>query len=1272
MKRWTKLLLAAALLFSVVSASAETDTPSAHPQQRALLTTPETLVSLSPDDYVVTAGFVYYSQSCQSPLDATLNRRPTRADRTTQMRYVAVNGGSCFRSANPPVFVSMTADEDGVYYYNRDSGFIEMQHTHDPTGTRVALVSTQQPLSNLEVFGDYLYWASYDNTIRRVPKTGGSVTTIANTTGAPTDVEPSNFTISWSDDAGLRSVSAGCNFPCTTINTISSLPSKQIRVSKLLPISTYFVSTENGQDSIRHHSCQLTFPFTCSTETWYTAPANNFIRDFLLADGSVYWLEAFPGETRLRRMPIGGGTIEDLQLNMNVLVNRLFHDEIGIYFQYSGTISRLLYTATAIERDLAVDAWEVTQSVQRLANDVPLIARKPTFVRVYGRQNAGPDAQVVDAVLHGSRNGSPLPGSPLQPFYGREGLSVGGTYDRGDRDAGWLFQLPDSWITSGTINLRAVVDPLDIYNDSDRSDNEMQGNFTFDDEPEACLIHMPVRTNHPRPSLGDPNVPQMLDRYVQLWPIPGVRTFWQSEPIEELEVCWAGPFPYPCFGPLELDQGWGITNGPPDKDKAMGSLILRTTISDDPNICDDTDASTHYSGMVNPSAGGPSGYANYVFHSSYTKNPWGGSAPTTNAWRWPTRASTLAQETAHNYWREHVDCGNPGGVDNNYPYPTCQLDNQGNSNHYGFDVQTRTPIAPTVASDFMSYNPTSGQNPQWIGKWVSDYTYEALKDKFGRSTPRTSADRFPEAATAVAQAEEIVFISGMIDPNFDRGELGYAHVMSNDALSRGVREKWVTHAAPEFSAENLAGEPHIHADGSTHYHSREVLMEYHVRLIGTDDAVLVDHHVGLLPPDNHGEVEQYAPFVATFPAPSAEVARIELLSNNKVLASLSPGTAKPSLAIDFPTGGETFDSDLTIKWQAGDADKDDFLRYHVHYSPDNGQNWYALASDYVSNPLDPAVTLTLNDMSAVPSSADNNTGLLRITATDGYNTVTQTSSPFTIVNRAPTVEIIAPHENVWFSADSTIPLRAIARDIEDGTLSGSALAWTVGGVSYGTGSEQNVAGLRPGDYTVEVTATDSQGDQDSAQTTLHIDDLSVPFGGFPLHDGYCDDAVYEGGTTVRLEPYSDGSQASVTMLQTSSALYVCFTGLPYATGINPSSAGFHVDVDNSGHSTPQADDYFFQVREDGTPITQIGNGSSYTTDGSHWSCRTGSGDERPLVGRNAHRCQHDWGHRAYCWHQRCSLLGDRSGRRLPLALCRWLERTAHMGDSPTRTNPATD
>ncbi len=383
----------------------------------------------------------------------------------------------------------------------------------------------------------------------------------------------------------------------------------------------------------------------------------------------------------------------------------------------------LSLNASPIVRDFRAEGFEVTQAIQNLANDIALVAKKTTYVRAYATQIAGPSTPNVEVRLLGTVGGLALPGSPLKPVNGIRGLVNGASFDRARLDDGWYFLLPPSWTASGTISLTLQVDPRLIHSDPNRTDNVLSDTVIFQNQPPVCVMTVPVRTHTALPSVYDPNVGAMVSHFNRRWPVPDTWIFRDTEPVAELEVCWYGPVPYPCFGPYELEDGWGLTNGIPDRDKVIASLWTRALLSFNPDACDDIGAPVHFMGLVHPDAnnGGADGYASTVSNQSWVQLPAHLPNPIAPGWDALRAGSTMAQELAHNYGREHVDCGDPDDVDDGYIYPPCQIADIGPANHYGFDVTTRQAIRPDGAADFMSYADRT---------WVSDYTWRGLLGNF--------------------------------------------------------------------------------------------------------------------------------------------------------------------------------------------------------------------------------------------------------------------------------------------------------------------------------------------------------------------------------------------------------------------------------------------------------------------------------------------------------------------------------------------------------------
>ena len=101
-----------------------------------------------------------------------------------------------------------------------------------------------------------------------------------------------------------------------------------------------------------------------------------------------------------------------------------------------------------------------------------------------------------------------------------------------------------------------MVDPSATYTDPNRANNEMTVGVSLPEpKPPACAIYVPVRTNNPKTSTNMPNFWDMVGRFQRLVPMPSMLNYTTSWQAEEVEVCWWGPFPHPCGGPFELNEG---------------------------------------------------------------------------------------------------------------------------------------------------------------------------------------------------------------------------------------------------------------------------------------------------------------------------------------------------------------------------------------------------------------------------------------------------------------------------------------------------------------------------------------------------------------------------------------------------------------------------------------------------------------------------------------------------------------------------------------------
>ncbi len=1172
-RQWISRIVRLGLLVALIGLP----TPQpAHAEPTGPTETPERIVAETwvnvPKEWTTGGGLLYWANRCYGGEfrgDGYLRRMPIYLG--TIRTLATVDRDNCF------TFLAMAADDSGLYYYSRDAKRIEFRPANDPENPVTVISTTRVPLGKLALDGNYIYWMdSYTveglprGNVLRVRKDGGGGVQILDAgrvnPGTGRNILVVNGMVYFLDAGGLNRMdcsSTPCTAPRVLVPGTTGRDLHYADETVFLPFfqrrySLYWVE-DTSPERIRRYHCRfvpLPLPgrWICSDSVLYTAPNNDWsIFTPLPQGGNLYFAEKYAKlnedpDGRIRRLPLGGGTAESIVVNRPYLDidPGVQVDSRYVYFMDQDVnragVYRLPLDAAAITWDLKADGLEITQAIQDLDqnpnNDVPLVANKATYVRAYARLLSGPEARNVQARLHGSRAGSPLPGSPLSPMNGVLALATAYTYDRANLDDGWLFRLPASWTQEGTITLRLEVDPQGIYDDSRPNNNRLSRTVTFHGKAPVCIVFVPVRTHGPYASLDNPNFWPMVDMAQRLWPTPAYWIYYQTEDIAEL-----GFF---SFNPYEL---------PEDNWKVLTSLNIRDFFTDDPDRCDDAGAKTHYVGMVHHSIStqGVLGVAYRNDNVAWVKFP--PESPTaSNDFDWPDAGITLAHELGHNQGRKHVDCGGPANPDPNYPYPTNQIGNVSPTGYYGFDPKTRTPIPPNRAKDYMSYC-----SPEW----TSDYTWRAIYNSLG-STGAVQATQVDETA-----AGGLVLVTGGINPTAGEGTLNYAWVYPATAMSAGMWAKW--------TAAMARNQPPQTSNAVT----------YRLRLRDPSGAVLAEQPVTLLESEDL-DTETRA-FLLTFPAPSGTVATVELVADGTVLDRRAPGTGTPTVTILQPASGETVQDELTLSWQAQDPDPEDELLFTVQYSPDNGATWFSLLTDYPAPPGADTVTLTLQNLTT-PGSRPGQ-ARIRVAASDGYHTGLATSPGFTVTNRKPRAFIASPTAEESIPADEPVLLRGAGMDVEDGGLSDSALRWRLNGQDKGTGREVVVAGLAPGDYQAQLTVTDSDGQSDTATVNFQVTTLGIPQGVPPILDGFCDDAAYGDGVSLLLAPYSDGRQAQVSLVRDGNYLWACFANMAKGTGGPTAFAGLRVDVDNSRDALAQSDDYGFFVAEDGTPFTYAADGA---------------------------------------------------------------------------------
>ncbi len=1187
----TLLPVAALLVVALYGLPAEAGSAAGlNSREAALAATPQEVLIDSFDHWTIGGGFIYTSEipSVDYPAPWRFLRRPQDGMVSRLLAYTSTLGA--------PLWAVMRADDSGVYYLNLRVSPAQLEFRAAAAANTPVAVAQVATTADLVLASDdaYYYLAESAQVSRGRRDTFGAsaISTLAGVNSLY--VDDSYLWMMNSSGVyrqGKNCVTASCPAGSQLELWANAPGGKHLR---LVDGTAYFWRNPgSGWNLYKMIGASKGYNLL------YTDATGNLDVSPVVASAThLFWVELPPsGGMRMRRMPVGGGTVETIASGStigSVDLKQLYSDAQGVLYYNGVGLYRMPFSADAVTWNLAVSGMQVVQVNQNWTfshGDVPLVGDKSTFVRVVGMLKSGTNAVGVEGVLHGTTAaGAALPGSPLRPLPHKwlPNLFRGVVPELNTTQEYWLFMLPATWDDPGSIRLKFEIDPRHIFDDPDLSDNTKGwDDIVFRNAPPLCAVFIPVHTHNPLPTIHDPWFAEAVALWRRLWPGPGVWTYQQVAPIEELELCWWGPFPYPCFGPYELDQGSDWDNWIPDADKVLLSLFDRWLISDDPDECDNRGAPVHYVGMVHALADADSnGMGSTAGNFFWARMPLASKYPDFDNWNWPWSGTTMAHEAGHNWYRNHVRCaGTEADVDSLYPYGDCTID-LWDANvpeaHWGFDARTLQFIHPQETADLMSYG-----SP----RWMSDYTYKKIMERIGTGTAlsRAAAGR-NITAPRLNQVSFAARVDGAVDLTSGEGRLNWGWVMPTAALSRSVLGKWQGLAGPDVSQSKPAG-----TSGAA------LAPTYHIRLLDARRLLISDTVFVPQPPSSEpnrpGAGSRKAIFSVTFPHPSSPVvAAVQLMRDNEVLDALTPGAAAPSLRIVQPAGLETYLSEMTIQWEAADT-AEDKLRFLVQYSPDSGTRWMTLASDLPAAKGQTTQSLTLPDLAWLPGTGSRLTGLIRIAASDGYHTTMATSQAFRVSNQPPQPTILGPAEGQTFAPDQSMNLAGMAVDAEDGNLGDSALSWQISpGGSLGTGANKALEGWRPGSYTLTLTARDSGGTERSASVRAAVANVVVPKVIVPVLDGRCGDGAYDASPRLPL-PFHNAGRGTVKLARTNTHLWVCFSGLDHIAGYT-GEVGVLVDPDRSGGTGPQSSDYAFFVLQDGSPYVRQGNGSTFSVVGS--------------------------------------------------------------------------
>ena len=443
----------------------------------------------------------------------------------------------------------------------------------------------------------------------------------------------------------------------------------------------------------------------------------------------------------------------------------------------------------------------------------------------------------------------------------------------------------------------------------------------------------------------------------------------------------------------------------------------------------------YYYGMVRPEIpGGIGGIANDI--------PGRGAASRTSAIRLgvETNREVVAHETGHMLGRRHTNTGVPGAAGappgcystatdpgTGWPFADNRIQSAAQL-EVGFDVAAGNPVAPETNFDWMSY---------CTPRWISPFTYR-------NAMTALNATQVAPAALGGAAVGEFWTVSGLLPAG---GGVQFGPLFTI-----------------ETEAETALG------SGSHHIEVRDAAGGALFTRFFTPSEPRTESVEGM-------DVDGIGVFYQLVPVQDG-AARIVLVDDEGVeIGSLEFGGVAPTVSIDQPTGGETIDGIGQLMWSISDPDSSEHWSW-VEYSSDGGASWASLGQ------FKDDVTLA-EDFDLLPGSSGS--ALLRVTVSDGINTGSATSQPFSVGTKVPSVQIIGPASGSIFQEQAIVWLRASAYDVDDGILDEDSVVWeSERDGDLGTGASLPLTTLSQGLHGITVTGTDIDGNAASASIGIVI------------------------------------------------------------------------------------------------------------------------------------------------------------------------------------------
>jgi hypothetical protein len=217
-----------------------------------------------------------------------------------------------------------------------------------------------------------------------------------------------------------------------------------------------------------------------------------------------------------------------------------------------------------------------------------------------------------------------------------------------------------------------------------------------------------------------------------------------------------------------------------------------------------------------------------------------------------------------------------------------------------------------------------------------------------------------------------------------------------------------------------------------------------------------------------------------------DTASVEIRREGTVLATLKRTATVPTVAnVKVITSVNLeIDKQIEVEWLGADPG-DNNLSYAVSYSIDQGKSFRPIESGIKENRL----TLLAYGLGGSKST------LIKVTATNGFQTSEAISEPFVLPTASPVATILSSSQKAIFTPDQPIVLRGMAFDYQNGVLSGEALEWFLADQQkaqlIGTGNEPTIKPLPTGAHTIRLVATNREGEQGTDERLIQIQEMPL-------------------------------------------------------------------------------------------------------------------------------------------------------------------------------------